>query len=84
LFSNGWIMDDDGSVFIYYASSDSRQHVAASTIERLMDYVINTPEDGFRSATSVARLKQVIENNLKNDADSNGQEQIKTDKKIRV
>ena len=84
LFSNGWIMDDDGTVFIYYASSDSRQHVAVSTIERLMDYVINTPEDGFRSATSVIRLKQVIENNLKNNAGGNGQEQIKTDKKIRV
>jgi 4-O-beta-D-mannosyl-D-glucose phosphorylase len=83
LFSNGWIMDDDGTVFIYYASSDSRQHVAVSTIERLMDYVINTPEDGFRSAASVARLNLVIENNLKNNGGSNGAE-VKAEKEIRI
>ena len=47
LFSNGWIADEDGTVFIYYASSDMRMHVATSTIEKLLDYVINTPEDGF-------------------------------------
>lgn len=65
LFSNGWILDDDGTVFIYYASSDSRQHVATSTIDKLLDYVINTPEDGFRSAASVKTLNQIIDNNLK-------------------
>jgi 4-O-beta-D-mannosyl-D-glucose phosphorylase len=83
LFSNGWIMDDNGTVFIYYASSDSRQHVAVSNIDRLLDYVINTPEDGFRSATSVARLNRVIENNLKNNAGSNG-EKVKEEKGIRI
>jgi 4-O-beta-D-mannosyl-D-glucose phosphorylase len=65
LFSNGWIAEDDGTVLIYYASSDTRQHVAVSTIDRLLDYVVNTPEDGLRSATSVETLKQIIENNLK-------------------
>jgi 4-O-beta-D-mannosyl-D-glucose phosphorylase len=65
LFSNGWILDDDGTVFIYYASSDSRQHVAVSTIEQLIDYVLNTPEDGFTSASSVQTLSRIIKNNLK-------------------
>jgi len=67
LFSNGWIKDDDGTVFIYYASSDTRQHVAVSTIDKLLDYVINTPEDGFSSAASVQILNQVIDDNLKNN-----------------
>lgn len=70
LFSNGWIAEDDGTVLIYYASSDTRQHVAVSTIDRLLDYVINTPEDGLRSATSVATLNRVIDNNLKNNKES--------------
>jgi 4-O-beta-D-mannosyl-D-glucose phosphorylase len=65
LFSNGWILDDDGIVFIYYASSDLRQHVATTTIAQLLDYVMNTPEDGLRSATSVAALNKVIDKNLK-------------------
>ncbi|WP_337085516.1 glycosidase [Elizabethkingia anophelis] len=64
VFSNGWIVDQDGSVFIYYASSDTRLHVATSTIDKLMDYVINTSEDGFRSATSVETLNTIIRNNL--------------------
>ncbi|WP_423126662.1 glycoside hydrolase family 130 protein [Gaoshiqia sp. Z1-71] len=64
LFSNGWILDDDGTVFIYYASSDTRMHVATSTIEKLVDYCLNTPEDGLRSATSVETLKKQIERNL--------------------
>ncbi|WP_435355204.1 glycoside hydrolase family 130 protein [Emticicia sp. SJ17W-69] len=63
-FSNGWILDEDGTVFIYYASSDTRMHVATSTLDKLMDYCINTPSDGFRSATSVERLKNIIEKNL--------------------
>ena len=64
LFNNGWIADEDGTVFIYYASSDTRMHVATSTIERLVDYCLNTPEDGFYSATSVETLKKQIKNNL--------------------
>ncbi len=63
-FSNGWILDEDGTVFIYYASSDTRMHVATSTIEKLIDYCINTPADGLRSATSVETLNSIIEKNL--------------------
>ena len=63
VFSNGWIADDDGTVFIYYASSDTRMHVATSTIDQLIDYVINTPEDGLRSATSVESIFNIIKHN---------------------
>jgi len=63
VFSNGWIADDDGTVFIYYASSDTRMHVAVSSIERLLDYVINTPEDGLRSAASVQTVMNIINKN---------------------
>ena len=61
LFSNGWIADEDGKVFIYYASSDTRMHVAVSTIEVLVDYCMNTPSDGLRSAASVARINELID-----------------------
>lgn len=64
LFTNGWIADDDGTVFIYYASSDTRMHVAVSSIERLLDYCINTLADGLRSAASVETLKKLIDANL--------------------
>ncbi len=63
LFSNGWIADDDGTVYIYYASSDTRMHVATSTIEQLVDYCVNTPEDKFRSAASVQNIIDLIERN---------------------
>jgi 4-O-beta-D-mannosyl-D-glucose phosphorylase len=63
LFSNGWIRNDDGTVFIYYASSDTRLHVATTTIDQLLDYVMNTGADGFRSATSVERLMNLINSN---------------------
>ncbi len=63
LFSNGWICDDDGTVFIYYASSDTRMHVATSTVERLLDYCINTPPDGLRSASSVEQILKLIDKN---------------------
>lgn len=63
-FANGWIADEDGTVFIYYASSDTRMHVATSSIEQLLDYVINTPADGLRSAASVATLQSIIDKNL--------------------
>ena len=65
LFSNGWIADEDGKVFIYYASSDTRMHVATSTIDKLLDYVLNTPADGYRSAKSVEAIKSLIANNKK-------------------
>lgn len=63
LFSNGWIADDNGRVFIYYASSDTRLHVATSTIDQLLDYVMNTAPDGFRSAESVKTLTRLIDKN---------------------
>ena len=63
LFSNGWIMDDDGTVFIYYASSDSRMHVATSTIDKLLDYCLNTPSDGLNSSKSVESIKQLLAKN---------------------
>lgn len=63
-FANGWILDDDGTVFIYYASSDTRMHVATSTLDQLLDYVINTPADGLRSAASVERLNALIDRNM--------------------
>lgn len=65
VFSNGWIADDDGTVYIYYASSDTRLHVATSTIEQLLDYCMNTPADGLRSATTVKNLYNLIDKNLK-------------------
>lgn len=65
LFSNGWIADEDGTVFIYYASSDTRMHVATSTIDRLVDYCLNTPQDGYSSSASVETLKRQIAKNLK-------------------
>lgn len=64
LFSNGWIADDDGTVFIYYASSDTRMHVATSTVERLVDYCLKTPEDGLLSYRSVQALHGQIDRNI--------------------
>lgn len=63
LFSNGWIKDDDGKVFIYYASSDTRMHVATSTIDKLLDYCMNTPKDGFNSTKSVIAIKKLVKKN---------------------
>jgi 4-O-beta-D-mannosyl-D-glucose phosphorylase len=63
LFCNGWIADDDGAVFIYYATSDSRMHVAKSSIDKLLDYVMNTPADGLTSAASVNTLNKIIDKN---------------------
>lgn len=64
IFANGWIVNEDNEVFIYYASSDTRLHVATTTVERLVDYVINTPEDGLRSAASVQQRNRLIQANL--------------------
>ncbi len=63
VFSNGWIVNERNEVFIYYASSDTRMHVATSTVDRLVDYCFHTPEDGFRSAASVREINRLIENN---------------------
>jgi 4-O-beta-D-mannosyl-D-glucose phosphorylase len=62
-FCNGWIADNDGQVFIYYASSDTRMHVATTTVEKLLDYAVNTAQDGFSSAATVQTLYEIIENN---------------------
>jgi 4-O-beta-D-mannosyl-D-glucose phosphorylase len=63
VFSNGWIVDEDGTVFIYYASSDTRLHVATSSVDQLLDYSFNTPQDGFRSAESVRNRVALINAN---------------------
>ena len=63
VFCNGWIADENGHVFIYYASSDTRMHVATSTVEQLLDYVVNTPEDEGTSAGSVIALQRIIDKN---------------------
>jgi 4-O-beta-D-mannosyl-D-glucose phosphorylase len=63
LFTNGWIEDKDGTVYIYYASSDTRMHVATSSVEKLVDYVMNSPEDTFTSSGSVQTILELIENN---------------------
>lgn len=64
LFANGWIADEDGKVFIYYASSDTRMHVATSTIDRLVDYCMNTAPDGLTTTETVRRLNLLIDKNL--------------------
>ena len=63
VFSNGWIADMDGSVFVYYASSDTRLHVATSSIDKLIDYVKNSPADGFSSTETVKSITELIEKN---------------------
>jgi len=65
LFSNGWIADEDGTVYIYYASSDTRMHVAVSTVDKLADYVINSPQDTLTSAGSVNTIIKLVDNNSK-------------------
>jgi 4-O-beta-D-mannosyl-D-glucose phosphorylase len=64
VFSNGWALRPDGKVLIYYASSDTRVHVAVSSLDRLVDYVVNTPEDGRNSAGSVEIQSNLIAKNL--------------------
>jgi 4-O-beta-D-mannosyl-D-glucose phosphorylase len=63
VFCNGWIADEDGTVYVYYASSDTRMHVATTTIDKLIDYAMNTPEDGLRSASSVQVVYNIIDKN---------------------
>ncbi len=63
LFCNGWIKNEDGTIHIYYASSDTRMHVATTTVDQLVDYLINNPEDGLRSAASVTTITGIIEKN---------------------
>ncbi len=63
LFTNGWIENEDGSIYIYYASSDTRMHIATTSVEILVDYVTNSPEDKFTSAGSVETILELIEKN---------------------
>jgi len=63
LFCSGWIRDGDDKVHIYYGSSDTRMHVAVSSITLLTDYIKNTPADGMRSATSVGTINEIIRKN---------------------
>jgi len=63
VFSNGWVARADGTVLIYYASSDTRTHVATSSVERLLDYALHTPPDGLRSAASVQTRLELIRRN---------------------
>ncbi len=62
-FSNGWIKDADGRVLIYYAVADTRLHVAVSSVERLIDYCMHTPEDGLTTSASVEAIKRLIAKN---------------------
>lgn len=68
VFSNGWIADADGTVYIYYASSDTRLHVAVSDIDRLVDYCMNTPADGMNSAASVVTICKMVDRNRENNS----------------
>jgi 4-O-beta-D-mannosyl-D-glucose phosphorylase len=63
VFCNGAVLRDDGTMFIYYASSDTRVHVATTTLDRMLDYVCNTPEDPLRSAECVRQRCELIERN---------------------
>ncbi|HEX6804284.1 MAG TPA: glycosidase [Terriglobales bacterium] len=64
VFSNGWVAKQDGTVFLYYASSDTRLHVATSTVDKLVDYVMNTPEDPLLSHKCVEQRYALIKKNL--------------------
>ena len=63
VFSNGWILDEDGTIFIYYASSDTRMHVARTSLSRLLDYCLHTPPDRFYSHLSVESVNELIDRN---------------------
>ena len=64
VFTNGAIARENGDVYIYYASSDTRMHVATTTIDKLIDYVFHTPEDPLRSVECVAQRCELISKNL--------------------
>jgi 4-O-beta-D-mannosyl-D-glucose phosphorylase len=63
-FSNGWVARPNGDLFIYYASSDQRMHVATTTVEKMLDCVLNTPEDGLKSHICVEQRSDLIRRNL--------------------
>jgi 4-O-beta-D-mannosyl-D-glucose phosphorylase len=63
VFCNGVVAREDGRVFIYYASSDTRCHVATTTVERLVDYCLHTPEDPLRTAACVQQRIELVKKN---------------------
>ncbi len=64
VFSNGWVLRENGEVLIYYASSDTRMHVASTTLELMLDYVMNTPKDAGRTYACVHQRNEMIHRNL--------------------
>ena len=64
LFTNGWVAKENGDVFIYYASSDTRMHVATSTVDKLVDYCMHTPQDPLRSRKCVEQRNALIQKNM--------------------
>lgn len=64
VFSNGWVARKDGTLLIYYSSSDTRIHVASTTIEKVMDYMMNTPPDGRDTRTTTEQRMEMIKNNM--------------------
>jgi 4-O-beta-D-mannosyl-D-glucose phosphorylase len=64
-FCNGAVAKADGRVFVYYGSSDTRTHVATTTVDRLLDYVLHTPEDPLRSAACVKQRIELVDRNLR-------------------
>jgi len=65
VFANGWVARANGDVLIYYGSSDTRTHVATSSVDKLLDYVLNTPEDGMRSKVCADQRCALIGSNLR-------------------
>ncbi len=65
VFSNGWVVRNNRELFIYYGSSDTRMHVATTTVEKMLNYVIHTPQDPLQSADCVAQRIELINKNLK-------------------
>ena len=65
IFSNGWVARENGDVYIYYASSDTRMHVAKTTIDKLLDYIFHTPEDGYSTGNCVRQHVDLINKNMK-------------------
>ena len=65
VFTNGAVARENGDVYLYYASSDTRMHVAVTTVDQLEDYLFSTPKDPLRSADCVKQRCKLIEKNLK-------------------
>lgn len=82
VFSNGWVARDNGDLFIYYGSSDTRMHVAKTTVDKLVDFTINTPEDGLRTAACVQQRFDLIRKN--EEILKNKKQKYKTNKNDRT